>query len=238
MYNALIRRQGNQNSRMDSEEEAMRIRHWLSLAILTAMTFALMGCSNDGGDATTTDPVAEEAPAPVQETAPEPMAVTAQAVLQPTAETEGMSGTVTFTEAEGSVMIVAHIEGAPSGPHGFHIHEIGDCSSSDFKSAGGHFNPGAVDHAGPTDHVRHAGDLGNIEVGEDGTAHLEMTSDLITLGEGDNSIMGRGVILHKDADDLTSQPTGAAGARIGCGVIAAPEAAGDDTAGTEEQAAH
>ena len=148
----------------------MQRRHrltWLTATLVLALGW--VGCANDGGGETA-EP--EPTPEPIQ-VVKTPPAVTAEAVLQPTATTEGMAGTVTFTEAEGAVNIVAHITGAPTGPHGFHIHEVGDCSASDFTSAGGHFNPAGVDHAGPTDDVRHGGDLGNIEVAEDGTAHLD-----------------------------------------------------------------
>jgi Cu-Zn family superoxide dismutase len=162
----------------------------------------------------------EEAPAPAPE---EPMAVeeapaTASATL--TAREGGtVAGQVTFTEIDGGVMIVAHITGAPAGTHGFHIHDVGDCSSADFKSAGGHFNPTDMPHGSPADMERHAGDLGNVEVGEDGTAHHEATSSMLTVSDGPNSVLGRGVILHENADDLVSQPTGAAGARLACGVV-------------------
>lgn len=216
----------------------MRTQHGSKIVALAITGLALVACSQEPSEPTAADSGSETAPAPA---ASEPAAsvATAVAVLKPTAATEGMSGTVTFSESEGSVQIVAHIEGAPVGPHGFHIHEVGDCSAADFTSAGGHFNPEGVDHAGPGDAVRHAGDLGNVVIGEDGMAHHELTSDLITLGEGENSVMGRAVILHQDADDLTSQPTGAAGARIACGVIAAADGDEDEMASDdEEQAAH
>ncbi len=220
----------------------MRTHHWSRIAVLAITGLTLVACSQEPSEPAATETSGETAPVPATEPAPAASAMTAIAVLQPTAATEGMSGTVTFSESEGSVQIVAHIEGAPVGTHGFHIHEVGDCSASDFTSAGGHFNPAAVDHAGPDDAVRHAGDLGNVVVGEDGTAHHELTSDLITLGEGEHSVMGRAVILHQDADDLTSQPTGAAGARIGCGVIRADDGAddgmADEMADDEEQASH
>ena len=189
---------------------------------------------------------ADEAPAETEavEQAPPPAApTTATAVLTPRADQEGLSGTVTFTAEADGVSIVAHIEGASSGDHGFHIHEVGDCSADDFTSSGGHFNPAGVDHAGPADEERHAGDLGNITIGEDGTGHLEVATNLITLGEGDNSVIGRAVVLHEGTDDLTSQPTGAAGGRIGCGVIqldgadaAADEAEADGAEGGEGEA--
>jgi Cu-Zn family superoxide dismutase len=165
---------------------------------------------------------AAPAPAPAEPVVEETPALVATATLT-AREGETVAGHVTFTESGGQVAIVAHVTGAPPGTHGFHLHEVGDCSSADFKSAGGHFNPDDQPHGAPTDAVRHAGDLGNVEVAEDGTAHHEMTSSMLTVVEGPYSVVGRGVVLHADADDLESQPTGAAGARLACGVV---EAAG------------
>lgn len=168
-------------------------------------------------------------PEPVVVEEAEPIPAVAVAALEPRAD-QTVVGTVTFTETDGGVAIVARVENAPPGPHGLHIHENGDCSSDDFKSAGGHFNPTGSAHGGPQDAEHHAGDLGNIEVGEDGVGELLLTSDAITVGEGPNSVIGRGVILHEKADDLETQPTGAAGSRLACGVIFSQgleEAAGD-----------
>ena len=148
---------------------------------------------------------------------------TAATVLKAVAEmqaTEGnqASGTVTFTQAEGGVRVVAQFESVPEGDHGFHIHEFGDCSSGDGKSAGGHYNPGGNPHAGPDAAKRHVGDLGNVTVDASGVVRKEFLDSHLSL-EGANSIIGKGVILHADPDDFTSQPTGAAGGRISCGVI-------------------
>lgn len=142
-------------------------------------------------------------------------------VLYPTEGNEA-SGTVTFTRDGSSIRIVAELEGLTPGKHGFHIHEYGDCSAPDGTSAGGHFNPGGHDHGGPDDEVRHVGDLGNIEAGDDGTARLEMVDSLMTFS-GPNSIIGKGMIVHDGEDDLTSQPTGDAGGRVACGVIGVAE---------------
>jgi len=139
------------------------------------------------------------------------------AVLHPTEGNE-VHGIVTFTKEEGWVRVVADIEGLTTGKHGFHIHEFGDCSSPDGKSAGGHFNPEGKQHGGPDGAERHVGDLGNIEADDSGKAHYNRVDSHVALG-GANSIIGRGVIIHAKADDMTSQPTGAAGARLACGVI-------------------
>lgn len=129
-------------------------------------------------------------------------------------------GSATFVElSTGGVRAQVHIEKAPPGVHGLHIHEKGDCSDPEAKSAGGHFNPTGMPHAGPKELKRHAGDLGNIEIQANGTGDLELTSDLLTVRPGPNSLVGRSVVFHEKADDLTSQPTGNAGGRLGCGVI-------------------
>jgi Cu-Zn family superoxide dismutase len=141
----------------------------------------------------------------------------AVAVLVPT-EGNKVNGTVTFTKEGDKVKVSAHIEGLTPGNHGFHIHEWGDCSSKDGSAAGGHFNPTALTHGARTDPKRHAGDLGNIEVGDSGMAHIEFTDSVLKL-EGPSSITGRGVIVHANPDDFKTQPTGNAGGRLACGVI-------------------
>lgn len=130
-----------------------------------------------------------------------------------------VTGWATFTASKSGVKVVVHVEKAPPGTHGLHIHENGDCSNPEAKSAGGHFNPGAMDHAGPMDEKHHAGDLGNIEVKADGTGDLEITSKMLAVTDGPNNVIGRAVIFHEKADDLKTQPTGNAGGRLACGVI-------------------
>ncbi len=192
------------------------MRHLGLGLVLILGTSALVGCG--GQEAAAPAPDAASAPAP--DLAP-PM-VSAVANLQ-AGEGGTVSGRVTFDQPSegGPVTVVASILGGPPGSHGLHIHEVGDCSAADFTSSGGHFNPAGVPHGGPMDAERHSGDLGNIEINEDGMGSLSLTSDLITLAAGQpTSIGGRAVILHEGADDLESQPTGAAGGRIACGVIA------------------
>ena len=172
---------------------------------------------------------------PEEDTAVEPMETTGTAMNteepgmmggneQATAElmnADGESvGTVHFTSENGQVHVVAalhDVEGA--GMHGFHVHETGECTAPDFKSAGGHFNPADVEHACPPTTPRHAGDMGNVEVGDDGSASFDYSSADISLGGGQSSIVGKAVVLHAGEDDCTSQPSGDAGARLACGVI-------------------
>lgn len=139
-------------------------------------------------------------------------------VLLQATEGNAVHGTVLFSNVENGVRVEGHLEGVPPGIHGFHIHQFGDCRSGDGKSAGGHFNPTNSAHGAPSDEIRHVGDLGNITANSDGIAHFDFVDTGISLS-GEANILGRGVILHEVADDLTSQPTGAAGSRLACGVI-------------------
>lgn len=138
-------------------------------------------------------------------------------VMYPT-QGNTVTGTVTFTRVDEGIKVVADLQGLSAGKHGIHIHECGDCSAFDGSSAGGHFNPMAKSHGAPMDAMRHEGDMGNIEADATGKAHLEYVDKNISL-EGMASIIGRSVIVHKNEDDLKTQPTGNAGARVACGVI-------------------
>ncbi|HRN78270.1 MAG TPA: superoxide dismutase family protein [Candidatus Dependentiae bacterium] len=141
----------------------------------------------------------------------------ATAVIHPT-KGNTASGLVTFVQNKQGVLITANISGLTPGEHGFHIHEFGDCACDDAVCAGDHFNPTGQRHGNPADQKRHMGDLGNITADEHGNAIYSYTDQHITLN-GPHSIIGRTVIVHAQKDDYISQPTGNAGARLGCGVI-------------------
>jgi Cu-Zn family superoxide dismutase len=117
------------------------------------------------------------------------------------------------------VHVTVRVANATPGKHGLHFHENGDCSAPDATSAGGHWNPDGVSHGAPDADPHHAGDLGNIEVGEDGTGTASVHLAGFTIAPGDHSVMGKAMIVHETEDDLTSQPSGNAGSRIACGVI-------------------
>lgn len=127
-------------------------------------------------------------------------------------------GTVTFTQGTDGVNVIARVNGLDTGKHGFHIHEFGDCTAEDLTSAGGHYNPFNVQHGAPTDSVRHVGDMGNLPVNQEGYGNLNYTDSEISLN-GSGNIIGRSVVIHAGTDDFTSQPSGAAGNRLACGVI-------------------
>lgn len=145
-----------------------------------------------------------------------------EAKLESTDPASSISGTVQFEETEQGVKIIAEIKNAPVGKHGFHIHEKGDCSDKG-NAAGSHFNPDKVSHGDVTkdgkEHA-HAGDFGNIEIGENGEGKLEKTLPHLTLDLDHYGVLGRSVILHEKEDDF-GQPTGNAGGRIACGIIKA-----------------
>jgi len=133
-----------------------------------------------------------------------------------------MTGEATFIQNEdGAVTLELSVSGATPGSHALHLHANGDCSAPDATSAGGHWNPSEVDHGkrGETE-MFHAGDIDNLEVGEDGTGQLKMIVEGWSVGGPDSSnVIGKAVIIHAAADDFVSQPSGAAGPRQGCGVV-------------------
>ena len=131
-----------------------------------------------------------------------------------------LTGTAVFTQSGETITLTVEIQNVSPGLHAVHIHEKGDCSAPDGTSAGGHWNPTNVAHGKWGEGEFHLGDIGNIPVGEDGTGKIELTTNLWEMGTGsDLDIIGKGIIVHAGADDFTSQPSGAAGARIGCGAI-------------------
>lgn len=142
----------------------------------------------------------------------------AVAVLHPTEGNEAR-GVVHFHQKADGIQVVAHVEGLePGSTHAIHIHQFGDCTSGDGKSAGGHYNPDGHDHGLPDTDIRHAGDLGNLTADDSGTAHYEITVTNISIAGTENPVIGRGMIIHAKAD-TGAQPTGEAGARLACGVI-------------------
>ncbi|HEX7812369.1 MAG TPA: superoxide dismutase family protein [Burkholderiales bacterium] len=144
----------------------------------------------------------------------------ALAVLEPT-QGNAARGAVDFVRKGGLVLVTANLSGlAPNSTHGIHIHENGDCTARDGSSAGAHFNPSASDHGGSTGSRRHGGDLGNLTADENGNVMATVEVDGgIAFGNGTDSIIGRGLVVHANADDLKSQPAGNSGGRIACGII-------------------
>jgi Cu-Zn family superoxide dismutase len=146
-------------------------------------------------------------------------AQTATATLAPTAGNSA-TGSVTFVQKGDKVTVAAKVTGLAPGGHGFHIHEKGDCSAPDATSARGHFNPTGKAHGNPESPDHHAGDMPMLQADASGNASLTAELTGISIGSGATDIIGKSVIVHKDADDYKTQPTGNSGARLACGVIA------------------
>ena len=143
-------------------------------------------------------------------------------------------GTADFIEVEKGtqkfVKITVKVKGDPSvfteGEHGCHVHEKGICEAPDFKSAGGHFDPGP---SGNTDadvnHPYHMGDLPNITVDKEGNGYLEAITTRFTLSDGPLCIFdedGSSIMVHAHKDPYHGGEHGSGvsgGPRMGCGVI-------------------
>jgi superoxide dismutase, Cu-Zn family len=128
-------------------------------------------------------------------------------------------GVVILTGVPTGVLLDVDLTAVPPGTHAFHIHAVGKCDAPDFKSAGGHFNPeedkhGLMSKAGP-----HAGDMPNIHVPESGELRIEVLNQMVHLSKGLLDKDGSAIVIHQGADDYKTDPAGAAGPRIACGVI-------------------
>ncbi|AHY60830.1 superoxide dismutase family protein [Stenotrophomonas rhizophila] len=209
----------------------MRLIHTSLFAAIAAL--GLTACNKPADTTPEATPAAEATAAqPTAESTPDaPPAMTSEAhanhgaaaELAPTKDST-VKGNVTFSVVDGKVHVKGEVSGLkPNTEHGFHIHEKGDCSAPDGASAGGHFNPGKEDHGSVAATPHHGGDMPNIKADAQGNAVVDAdVSTNVNIGKGDDfDIIGRGLIVHADADDYKTQPTGNAGARLACAVIKA-----------------
>ncbi len=131
------------------------------------------------------------------------------------------SGKVTFTALPQGVRVAGEVRGlAPGSEHGFHIHEKGDCGNNG-DAAGGHFNPGGTRHGMFGAQTSHAGELPSLVADASGVARFDVELHAVSLGTGaPNDAFDRALIVHRDRDDFTTQPSGNSGPRVACAVIA------------------
>lgn len=185
----------------------------LFLAILMGFTIGCKEVKKETEQKTTE-------PAPAKEAATSNVEVI-KIELEPKSDSN-VSGTITFTQENGVVNMVAEMEGLTEGVHAIHLHEKADCSSPDGKSTGGHWNPTLQPHGKWGDVTGyHKGDIGNFTADASGKGSITFSTDQWCIGCGDDTkdIVGKGVIVHVGADDFTTQPTGDAGGRISCAGI-------------------
>lgn len=131
-------------------------------------------------------------------------------------------GRAQLTDTPHGVLVKVTLDKAPAGEHAFHIHTTGKCEAPTFETAGGHFNPSGAEHGFMAAKGPHAGDLPNVHVPSSGALSFEFVAAGTTLGSGANSLLdadGSALVMHAKPDDYKSQPSGAAGDRVACGVI-------------------
>lgn len=150
---------------------------------------------------------------------PSPVGTTARVAMR---DAQGANlGDVTLTQTANGILIVGQLSGLSEGTHAMHVHTIGQCTPS-FDAAGGHFNPGGRQHGFRNAQGQHAGDLPNVTVPANGIVRIELFTTAFTLGRGATSLFdtdGSSLMLHANSDDYQTDPSGASGARIACGVI-------------------
>ncbi|OLP65121.1 Superoxide dismutase-like protein YojM precursor [Bacillus pumilus] len=132
-------------------------------------------------------------------------------------------GTIELKESATSGLdLHVKAKGLPPGPHGFHIHETGKCETPDFETAGAHFNPTHREHGFDNPKGHHAGDMPNLQVGADGQIDVVVNVPDVMLKKGTHPFMdqnGRSFVIHAEADDYLSNPSGNSGKRIACAAM-------------------
>jgi Cu-Zn family superoxide dismutase len=152
-------------------------------------------------------------------TAPQPVTNASFTLMTPDGRQVGEGA---LQQTPTGVLLTASLTGLPAGTHGMHFHSVAQCTGPDFSSAGPHHNPtnkmhGSRNPAGP-----HAGDLANINIPEGGTVRIEQLAPNVQLGPGAGTLFdadGASIVIHALADDYQTDPSGASGSRIACGVI-------------------
>ena len=194
----------------------MRITRIAVLSLILMLSFS---CKEAKKEASEAAEEMEEA----METEKEEVLVEAIAFKMEPKSDSNVAGEVKFTEENGKVTMEASFSGLTPGEHAIHIHEKADCSADDGTSTGGHWNPTAEPHGKwGAGEGYHRGDIGNFTADAEGNATLNFSTDLwcISCEDETKNIVGKAVIVHQGVDDFTSQPSGAAGARISCtGII-------------------
>ncbi len=190
----------------------------LSASIMVLSAFAIVSCGNP--ESNKTDDHSDSTAANPQTTSGS--GAVAEAVLSGTQPDTTVTGTVRFSEDNGKVKMTLDLTVPKKANQSVavHIHEHGSCGDMG-KEAHGHWNPTKANHGKWGAAGFHRGDIGNVDLNAEGKGALELETDLWTLSGSDTAknILNKAIIVHGGKDDFTTQPTGNAGSRIGCGVI-------------------
>lgn len=194
-----------------------RTRGVMMLALVALMAVA---CGSDERARNADEPAGADAAAARDREVMAELDVYAEAVIN-AIDDSGVSGIVRFDQRGSFLEISGQLAGLSPGAHGLHVHENGDCSGEGASNAGGHLSPEGHPHGSPElpDAEHHAGDLGNVEAGEDGTADFQLADGELQLGSGSYAVNGLAIVVHAGADDLQTQPDGNAGPAVGCGIV-------------------
>ena len=143
-------------------------------------------------------------------------------------------GTAEFVEGPNGLTVTVNLQlgqqAVTPGEHGIHIHRVGSLTP-DFEAAGEHFNPTNAQHGFNNSQGPHGGDLENIIVNENGSTSYQTIAPLVTLSGGENALLdsdGSALVIHQNADDYQTDPSGESGDRVAAGVIRA-SATGEST---------
>ena len=130
-------------------------------------------------------------------------------------------GTAQVIEAGNRTTLVVAITGLPVGIHGVHLHTTGACAAPDFASAGGHLNPLGKKHGSMAPAGSHLGDLPNLTIrpGGNGSLTADLTGSPAAIRDWLFDSDGTAIVVHADADDYRTDPSGNSGTRIACGVL-------------------
>ncbi len=177
------------------------MRRMVMMAGAGLLGLSLAGCNDEGKIATGT-----------------PVAGGASATAMLATAGGASAGRATATEVAGGVRFTVDASAMPPGTHGAHVHMVGRCDAPDFATAGGHWNPTQAKHGAMNPQGPHHGDLPNLVIGNDGRGTVGATIPGATLA-GMLDADGAAMVIHAQADDLKTDPSGNSGGRIACGVF-------------------
>lgn len=200
----------------------------ICMTVVCGIVFSCNNEANKTEDTVSTDTTIVKDTAPHHadalppDTTPVPIVSNASATISGTYPDTAVNGTATFeTAADGKIKMKLEITvlAKANKSVAVHLHEHGDCGDNG-KASHGHWNPTNAQHGKWGSGSFHSGDIGNVKLDAKGKGSITLTTDLWTLGgKADKNILGKAMIVHGGTDDFTTQPTGNAGSRIGCGLI-------------------